>query len=128
MTGGLEGSTLGYAHLNAVRWTSHEFTGDPVEIETRSILIAPHLSGLNLDEASTKIFSPRDPCGGRSGLREPYPDPAGGGGRGDVRLRGGADIFCDVETRANGHQQENAGSIRRPSPLPDRRCGAAGYG
>ena len=34
------------------------FIKDPVEIETRSMaLIAPHLSGLNLDEASTKIFS-----------------------------------------------------------------------
>ena len=79
------------------------FIKDPVEIETRSMeLIAPYLSGLNLDATATKIFSRVIHAAGDPDYANHVRIQPGAVEAAMSALRGGADIFCDVEMVRTG--------------------------
>ena len=79
------------------------FIKDPVEIETRSMeLIAPYLSGRNLDAAATKIFSRVIHAAGDPDYANHVRIQPGAVEAAMAALRGGADIFCDVEMVRTG--------------------------
>jgi precorrin-8X/cobalt-precorrin-8 methylmutase len=79
------------------------FIQDPNEIETRSMaLIAPYLSALNLDEAQTKVFSRVIHAAGDPDYANHIRIQAGAIDAAIAALRGGADVFCDVEMVRTG--------------------------
>ncbi len=79
------------------------FIKDPTEIETQSMaLIAPYLTGMNLDEAHTKVFSrvihaAGDPDYANHIRIHPEAIEAA-----ISAIRKGADVFCDVEMVRTG--------------------------
>jgi len=79
------------------------FIKDPAEIETRSMkLIAPYLEGLNLDEGHTKVFSRVIHAAGDPDYANHiriHPEAIAAAIN---AIRGGADIFCDVEMVRTG--------------------------
>ena len=79
------------------------FIKDPVEIETRSMaLIAPYLEELKLDEAHTKIFSRVIHAAGDPDYANHIQIHSQAVDAAIDAIRGGADIFCDVEMVRTG--------------------------
>ena len=79
------------------------FIQDPNEIETRSMaLIAPYLTGLDLDEAETKVFSRVIHAAGDPDYANHIRIQPGAIEAAIAAIRGGADVFCDVEMVRTG--------------------------
>jgi len=79
------------------------FIQDPAEIEARSMaLIAPYLEELKLDEAHTKIFSRVIHAAGDPDYANHIRIHSQAVDSAVDAIRGGADIFCDVEMVRTG--------------------------
>lgn len=79
------------------------FIQDPAEIEARSMaLIAPYLEELKLDEAHTKIFSRVIHAAGDPDYANHIQIHSQAVDAAVDAIRGGADIFCDVEMVRTG--------------------------
>ena len=79
------------------------FIQDPAEIEARSMaLIAPYLEELKLDEAHTKIFSRVIHAAGDPDYANHIQIHSQAVDAAIDAIRGGADIFCDVEMVRTG--------------------------
>ena len=79
------------------------FIQDPAEIEARSMaLIAPYLEELKLDEAHTKIFSRVIHAAGDPDYANHIRIHSQAVDAAVDAIRGGADIFCDVEMVRTG--------------------------
>ena len=79
------------------------FIQDPAEIEARSMaLIAPYLEELKLDEAHTKIFSRVIHAAGDPDYANHIRIHSQAVDAAIDAIRGGADIFCDVEMVRTG--------------------------
>lgn len=79
------------------------FIQDPAEIEVRSMaLIAPYLEELKLDEAHTKIFSRVIHAAGDPDYANHIQIHSQAVDAAIDAIRGGADIFCDVEMVRTG--------------------------
>ena len=79
------------------------FIQDPAEIEARSMaLIAPYLEELKLDEAHTKIFSRVIHAAGDPDYDTHIQIHSQAVDAAIDAIRGGADIFCDVEMVRTG--------------------------
>ncbi|MHC1758824.1 MAG: precorrin-8X methylmutase [Negativicutes bacterium] len=79
------------------------FIQDPAEIEARSmVLIAPYLEELKLDEAHTKIFSRVIHAAGDPDYANHIRIHSQAVDAAIDAIRGGADIFCDVEMVRTG--------------------------
>ena len=79
------------------------FIQDPAEIEARSMaLIAPYLEKLKLDEAHTKIFSRVIHAAGDPDYANHIQIHSQAVDAAIDAIRGGADIFCDVEMVRTG--------------------------
>ena len=79
------------------------FIQDPAEIEARSMaLIAPYLEELKLDEAHTKIFSRVIHAAGDPDYANHIRIHSKAVDSAVDAIRGGADIFCDVEMVRTG--------------------------
>lgn len=79
------------------------FIQDPNEIETRSMaLIAPYLTGLGLNEAEIKVFSRVIHAAGDPDYANHIRIQPGAIEAAIAAIRGGADVFCDVEMVRTG--------------------------
>ena len=79
------------------------FIQDPADIEARSMaLIAPYLEELKLDEAHTKIFSRVIHAAGDPDYANHIQIHSQAVDAAIDAIRGGADIFCDVEMVRTG--------------------------
>ena len=79
------------------------FIQDPNEIEKRSMaLIAPYLTGLDLEEAEIKVFSRVIHAAGDPDYANHIRIQPGAIAAAIAAIRGGADVFCDVEMVRTG--------------------------
>lgn len=79
------------------------FIQDPNEIEKRSMaLIAPYLTGMNLEEAEIKVFSRVIHAAGDPDYANHIRIQPGAIDAAIAAIRGGADVFCDVEMVRTG--------------------------
>ena len=79
------------------------FIQDPNEIEKLSMaLIAPYLTGMNLEEAEIKVFSRVIHAAGDPDYANHIRIQPGAIDAAIAAIRGGADVFCDVEMVRTG--------------------------
>ena len=79
------------------------FIQDPNEIEKRSMaLIAPYLTGMSLKEAEIKVFSRVIHAAGDPDYANHIRIQPGAIDAAIAAIRGGADVFCDVEMVRTG--------------------------
>ena len=89
-----------------------DFIKQPMEIENRSMeIIAPHLVGLGLDEVETKVYSRMIHAAGDVGYAPIIRLSDGVIEKAMEALRGGADIYTDVEMVRTGINKRKLASF-----------------